>query len=60
LFGIEAQKSHRMGNSESITDDSHDDFQHQPPSYAGSSMETNYQRRQQPSYIADNFNSVEE
>ena len=65
-----------MGNNESMPDETHDDFLHQPPSYAnnlppsfsnnhppsyaGSSTDPNYQRKQQASYIADNFNSVDE
>ncbi|XP_057957746.1 E3 ubiquitin-protein ligase RGLG3 isoform X2 [Malania oleifera] len=49
-----------MGNKESTYDDSNHDFLHQHSSYAESSMDNNYQRRQQPSHIKDNFNSLDE
>jgi hypothetical protein len=34
-----------MGNVESAYDDSHDDFQSHPPSYAGSSTDTHYRQK---------------
>ncbi|EOX92609.1 Copine family isoform 3 [Theobroma cacao] len=53
-----------MGNTESGYDDSHADFWHQPsyepPSHAGSSMDHNYQPRQQATYIRDNFSSLDQ
>uniref|UniRef100_A0A2N9H2P1 VWFA domain-containing protein n=1 Tax=Fagus sylvatica TaxID=28930 RepID=A0A2N9H2P1_FAGSY len=50
-----------MGNGESTYgDDPHDDIQHYPPSYAGSSMETHHRHQEHASYIADNFNSLDE
>jgi E3 ubiquitin-protein ligase RGLG len=50
-----------MGNGESTYgDDPHDDIQHYAPSYAGSSMETHHRHQEHASYIADNFNSLDE
>ncbi|KAJ9704125.1 hypothetical protein PVL29_005423 [Vitis rotundifolia] len=49
-----------MGNSESAFDDLHHDFLHQTPSYAGTSMDPDYQHRRQLPYIADNFNSLDQ
>ncbi|XP_034683577.1 E3 ubiquitin-protein ligase RGLG3 isoform X1 [Vitis riparia] len=49
-----------MGNSESAFDDSHHDFLHQTPSYAGTSMDPDYRHRRQLPYIADNFNSLDQ
>lgn len=65
-----------MGNQESTYGDPRDDFSHHPPSYAphhppshaahhhpshvGSSMEPNYRPQQKSSYIADNFNSLDQ
>ncbi|GFY87502.1 copine (calcium-dependent phospholipid-binding protein) family [Actinidia rufa] len=61
-----------MGNSESMPDDTHDDFPHQPPSHAdnhptyhppshaGSSMDHSHQRKQHAPHIADNYNSLDE
>ncbi|XP_065873989.1 E3 ubiquitin-protein ligase RGLG3 isoform X2 [Euphorbia lathyris] len=56
-----------MGNGESSIDYSHDDIPHtrehipQPPaSHAGSSIQHNYPDRKHPTYIADNFNSLDE
>ncbi|KAJ6740943.1 E3 UBIQUITIN-PROTEIN LIGASE RGLG3 [Salix purpurea] len=49
-----------MGNVESTFDDQCYDSQKQPPSYAESSMDHNNRRRQHPTYIADNFNSLDQ
>ncbi|XP_011031152.1 PREDICTED: E3 ubiquitin-protein ligase RGLG1 isoform X2 [Populus euphratica] len=49
-----------MGNGESSFDDHQYDFQQQSPSYSESSMDDNYQPRQHPAYIADNFNSMDD
>ena len=35
-------------------------YQQQPPASATSSLNSNNQRKHRPTYIADNFNSVEE
>ncbi|KAA8531094.1 hypothetical protein F0562_005803 [Nyssa sinensis] len=48
-----------MGNTESSYNDTHD-FLIQSSSYAESSMGPNYQRKQEPTFIADNFNSLDE
>ncbi|XP_061375948.1 E3 ubiquitin-protein ligase RGLG3-like [Gastrolobium bilobum] len=63
-----------MGNAESV-DESQDDFYpqpsyyagssvnhsyHQSSSYSGSSANTRYQHKQQPTYIADNFSSLDQ
>ncbi|KAG6768522.1 hypothetical protein POTOM_027443 [Populus tomentosa] len=49
-----------MGNGASTFADHRYDFQKQPTSYAESSMDRNYQRGQHPTYIADNFNSLDQ
>jgi hypothetical protein len=49
-----------MGNGESTFDDHQYDFQQQSPSYSERSMDDNYQPRQHPAYIADNFNSLDQ
>ncbi|KAL9393447.1 hypothetical protein Peur_012732 [Populus x canadensis] len=49
-----------MGNGESTFDDHQYDFQQQSPSYSERSMDDNYQPRQHPAYIADNFNSMDD
>lgn len=49
-----------MGNSESSYDDTHDEILHPPPFYAGSSMDPTHRGKQHPTYIADNFNSLDE
>ncbi|KAJ7957048.1 E3 ubiquitin-protein ligase RGLG2-like protein [Quillaja saponaria] len=49
-----------MGNGESAHDYHHNGFLHQPPSYASSSSNTSYRQRQQSTYIADNFSSLEQ
>ncbi|KAF5745112.1 E3 ubiquitin-protein ligase RGLG1 isoform X2 [Tripterygium wilfordii] len=51
-----------MGNGESTYDEPRDEVPpHQPPSYAGSSMNhTTYQPKQQSTYITDNFSTLDE
>lgn len=49
-----------MGNGESTSDDHQYDFQQQTPSYSESSMEQDYQPRQNLTYIADNLNSMDD
>ena len=49
-----------MGNGESTFDDHQYDFQQQSPSYSERSIDDNYQPRQHPAYIADNFNSIDD
>ncbi|KAJ6397837.1 hypothetical protein OIU77_018783 [Salix suchowensis] len=49
-----------MGNGESTSDDHEYDFQQQTPSYSESSMEHDYQPRQNLTYIADNLNSMDD
>lgn len=55
-----------MGNGESSYDYAHDNISQQPTSYTGSSMDYYYQPRQQhqprqqSTYIADNFNSLDQ
>uniref|UniRef100_A0A6N2KUD7 Copine C-terminal domain-containing protein n=1 Tax=Salix viminalis TaxID=40686 RepID=A0A6N2KUD7_SALVM len=49
-----------MGNGESTSDDHQYDFQQQTPSYLESSMEQDYQPRQNLTYIADNLNSMDD
>lgn len=44
-----------MGNSESTSDDTPDQYSH-----AGSSLESNSRRIQLPTHIADNYSSVEQ
>ncbi|KAJ7945213.1 E3 ubiquitin-protein ligase RGLG2-like protein [Quillaja saponaria] len=48
-----------MGNGESTHDDLHYGFWNQPPSYASSSTDSNYQQKQRSNYIADNFSSLD-
>ena len=45
-----------MGN----TDSTYEDTPHESTSYAGSSMDPTDGRKQQPTYIADNFNTLDE
>ncbi|CAK7354810.1 unnamed protein product [Dovyalis caffra] len=75
-FRSAVKKLSSMGNGESSFDDHQYDFQQQPPSYAesqppsyaesqppsyaGSSMFRNYQHKQHPTFIADNFNSLDQ
>ncbi|KAJ6305586.1 hypothetical protein OIU78_021015 [Salix suchowensis] len=49
-----------MGNGESTSDDHQYDFQQQTPSYLESSMEQDYQPRQNLTYIADNLISMDD
>lgn len=73
-FDIGKRRTLVMGNGES-TYDSHDDFfqqpysyatssgntsYHEPSSYAESSVNTTYQHKQLPTYIADNFSSLDQ
>lgn len=48
-----------MGNSESAYDPHHE-FHHQTPSYAETSMDPDHQQRRHTSYIADNFDSLDQ
>ncbi|KAF9681801.1 hypothetical protein SADUNF_Sadunf05G0040400 [Salix dunnii] len=49
-----------MGNGESTFDDHQYDFQQQPPSYSESSMEQDYQPRQNLTCITDNISSMDD
>lgn len=53
-----------MGNGESTYEDSHDDFHHnfdqQPASYAGSSMDQHSTPKHRSTRIADNYTSLDE
>ncbi|KAF5457867.1 hypothetical protein F2P56_021944 [Juglans regia] len=41
-------------------DNPQDDFRHDPPSHVKSSMDTYHQYKQHPTYIADNFSSLDQ
>lgn len=49
-----------MGNGESTYDDPYDDFLHQTVDDAESSMNQNYPNKGKSTFIADNFNSLDE
>lgn len=53
-----------MGNTDSISDDTRDhqplDANAYPPSYPGTSSETNYPKKNHASFIDDNFSSLDE
>ncbi|KAG8383867.1 hypothetical protein BUALT_Bualt04G0058300 [Buddleja alternifolia] len=58
--GYSADTGHQPQSPERSRSLPHTNYQHHPPPHGGTSVNTNSRKKQHSSYIADNFNSLEE